>query len=172
MKTAGRNTINDLAFIARRKVTRQANADMDISGNAKRALGFRVKKATYGRMVAEIYTTRGWLYYHLNKGKREAKSGFVWKGENWLILPLVDKAFTRRGRLKKAIAQRVIVIPRRTRPLLLHRTKRGKGLGIVAVLAKRVKYKQDTNPQRAINQVMRRYGHLMLLKQLQKYGTR
>lgn len=173
IQTATRNTLNDLAFIARKEVTQQANTDMKISGNANRALGFRVKKASYGHLVAEIYTTRNWLYYHLNRGERQSKSGFVWKGQNWLIVPIMDKAFTRRGKLKTGLAKRAFVIPNRAKPLLAYRNKRGKkALTLIASLQKRVKHNEDTQPERVIQRVMKIHGSRILLAQLDKYGAR
>lgn len=173
IQTATRNTLNDLAFIARKEVTQQANADMNISGNANRALGFRVNKASYERLVAEIYTNRGWLYYHLNEGERQAKSGFVWRGQNWIIVPIVEKAFTRRGKLKQGFAKNLFVIPRVRKPLLAYRNRRGqKATTIIASLNKRVQHSEDTNPEKVIQKVMKRHGKRILLAQLDKYGAR
>lgn len=146
---------------------------MDISGNANNALGFRVKKANYGSLVAEIYTTRGWLYYHLNDGKRQAKSGFIWKGQSWIIVPIEENAFTRRGKLKSGFAKRAFVIPRGSKPLLAYRNKRGKkSLTIIASLNKRVKHNEDTDPERVIQKIMRSQGRRILLAQLDKYKLR
>lgn len=173
MKTATRNTLNDVAFLARKEITNQANSDMNISGNANNALGFRVNKANYGRLVAEIYTTRGWFYYHLNEGKRQAKSGFMWKGQSWLIVPIVDSAFTAKGKLKPGFAKGMFVIPRGRKPLLAYRNKRGsKTTMIIASLNKRVEHNEDTEPERVIQKVMRNQGKRILLAQLDRYKTR
>lgn len=173
VKTATRNTLNDTAFLARKEITTQAKSDMRISGNANNALGFRVNKANYGRLVAEIYTTRGWLYYHLDEGRRQAKSGFVWKGQRWIILPIDEKAFTPKGKLKKGYAKNAFVIPRRDKPLLAYRNRRGKkSTTIIASLNKAVKYHTDTNPERVIQHVMRKHGRRILLAQLEMYKAR
>lgn len=173
MKTATRNTLNDVAFIARKEITQQANSDMNIRGNADNALGFRVNKANYGRLVAEIYTTRGWLYYHLKDGTRQAKSGFVWKGQSWLIVPIVESAFTAKGKLKPGFAKNSFVIPRGSKPLLAYRNKRGsKATTIIASLNKRVQHNEDTDPERVIQKVMRNQGVRILLAQLEKHSGR
>lgn len=170
VKTASRNTLNDLAFKARKEITKQAKSDMDISGQANNALGFRVNKANYGNLAAEIYTTRGWLYYHLHEGKRQAKSGFVWKGQRWIILPIDEKAFTPKGKLKKGYAKNAFVIPRGDKPLLAYRNRRGKkSTTIIASLNRRVEYHEDTEPERVIQQVMRKHGRRLLLAQLERY---
>lgn len=173
MKTATRNTLNDVAFLARKEITKQANSDMDISGNANNALGFRINKANYGKLVAEIYTTRGWLYYHLSEGKRQAKSGFVWKGQSWIIVPIVESAFTVRGKLKPGFAKNIFVIPRGSKPLLAYRNRRGKRVTtIIASLNKRVEHNEDTAPEVVIQKVMRRDGKRILLEQLKRYKSR
>lgn len=173
VKTATRNTLNDVAFLARKEITTQAKSDMQIAGNANNALGFRVNKASYGRLVAEIYTHRGWLYYHLSDGKRQAKSGFVWKGQSWIIVPIVDKAFTPKGKLKQGYAKNAFVIPRFGKPLLAYRKRRGsKEMTIIASLNKRVKHNEDTDPERVIQKVMRQQGRRILLAQLERHKAR
>lgn len=173
IKTATRNTLNDVAFIARKEITQQANSDMSIRGNANNALGFRINKANYGKLVAEIYTTRGWLYYHLNDGIRQARSGFVWKGQNWIIVPIVDSAFTAKGKLKPGYAKNAFVIPRGSKHLLAYRNRRGsKGMTIIASLNKRVKYNEDTRPEKVIQRVMRQQGTRILLAQLEKHKAK
>lgn len=173
MKTATRNTLNDIAFRARKEVTQQANSDMNIAGNANNALGFRINKANYGRLVAEIYTNRGWLYYHLDDGVRRAKSGFMWKGQSWIIVPIVESAFTAKGKLKPGYAKNAFVIPRGSKPLLAYRNRRGsKAITIIGSLNKQVRHNEDTNPERVIQRVMRKHGTRILLAQLERHKAR
>lgn len=167
LKTATRNTLNDVAFMAQGDVTDQATRDVKFRKSPKRALGLRVKKATYSNMESALETNRGWLYYHLNKGMRNSTNGLTFKGQSYIVVPANDKAFTKTKKLKKAYSRRAYIVPDGSDALMFYRPRRGPSV-LIASLKRRVKHNEDTKPEDTIKKVVQGKGLAKLQDELNK----
>lgn len=159
IKRAGAKTLNALAFDSLPEITEHASRELDIRGNARRALGMRVaKRAVPQSLIALVASDRGWLFYHINEGRRGSKdSTLTSKGTRWLMAPIYEKAFTKRGRLKASYAKRSYIAGSGRSALLIYRPRRGDAIPI-ATLGRSFRYHKELSPEEVVEDVMRRKG--------------
>lgn len=157
IERAAAKTINALAFDSLPEIVEHASRALDIQRNAKRALGFQVaKRARNSSPVALVATKRGWLFYHVGSGTRKPSGGLSHKGVRYLMFPVLDAAFTKRGRLRKAVARKSFVMAR-GRGGVLARRDRGK-IEVLAVLGRQFSHRKALSPEDVISQMMRAKG--------------
>lgn len=156
IKRAAVRTLNTIGFDAQRDVVTQAEKDMDFRGNARRAMGVNVKKATSNRLEVQLFTKRGWLAYHLEEGTRRADDGWRFNGRSFILVPIEEKAFTKKGRLKASVRRSIYVIPYGRDALLFRRVKRGKLNELIGVLKPKVRFHEDTEPDRIVTATFRK----------------
>ncbi len=155
IKRASQWTLNTLAFDSQKAITENAESELDFRNNAKRALGFRIKKAKLNNLQAEIYSNRGWLYYHINEGTRHATSGLTHKGVNYLVIPIKDSpAFTKTKKLKKGFAKKAYIAKLRGRrgAMMFVRKRKGQRSIAIAYLSPQAKYKEEIDPKQTIKE--------------------
>lgn len=155
IKIAGLQTLNTIAFDSLPKIVRQGEKDLDFRVNARRALGMRVNKARLSQktMKAEVFTTRGWLAFHTKEGTRRAKSGFKWRGKDYLLIPrksTKEIAFTKKGRIKASVFKRMYVIPQGDEALVFFRSRGAKQGTLIAWLRTEADYKKDLRYEDAV----------------------
>ena len=165
VKFAAARTLNSIAFDALREIPKDAERDLNFRKNAKNALGFRVNKARARRgnsvktIEAQIWTSRGWVAYHIDEGTREAEQGWVYKGVNYLLVPYSPHKqifFTVKGRLRAKFRRKLYIIPRSRGALVMHRGKRKRDSGVlVGFLRQRVRYHEDLHYDETVDRLFR-----------------
>lgn len=159
IRRAGAKTLNALAFDSLPEIVQHASRRLKIRTNARRALGMRVaKRATPTSLVSLVATDRGWLFFHLNEGRRTAKdSTLTSRGTRWLMAPIEDRAFTKKGRLKRSYARRAFVAGSGRTALLVYRPRRGDAIPI-ATLGRSFRHHKELSPEEVVDDIIRRKG--------------
>lgn len=125
LERAKRNMLNDVGFIAQKGLTGYAESKMTFHRNARGALGFRVKKATYSDMTVEITSDRKWMKYNLQDGTTRPKGGLRYKGRSWLLVPVDNAAFNRRGKMKQGYRNNAFILTKGNKGVVVYRFNRG-----------------------------------------------
>lgn len=165
LKFAAANTLNDIAFNSVRQIPIDAQRDLNFTKNARRALGFRVTKARARRnakvqdLEAHVWTPRGWVAFHVNEGTRYAKTGWKFRGRNYLIVPrkAVKAAyFTTKGRLRAKFKRGIYIIPNSNGALVFHRGKRSKDTELIGYLIPQAQYHPDLKYEETVERLFRK----------------
>ena len=157
VKVAGAKTLNTIAFDSLKPLVSDAEKAMDFKKDARRALGWRVTRASTANLEAEVWTNRGWLVYHLSEGTRTPQQGWVYRGRKYILVPKADvrqKFYTRKGRLKSSIMSRIFISPTKGGDaLVIFRGRRKKETILIGFLEQSVKFHEDITPHKTINSV-------------------
>lgn len=170
IKKAGVNTLNKVAFSTLPKLVSQADSDMNFSRNARRALGWRVEKASVASMHATVSTNRGWFGLHSKEGsRRPSSSRIVVNGVQMLFIPrakgegLVDK----RGRIRKSASAGLFFIPKGDYALVMYRQRRNKSeTTLLGVAVREAKFHTDTDWQAVIEKEWQATSHAIMKRML------
>lgn len=173
VKFAAARTLNDIAFNGVRAIPQKA--ELNFKRNARQALGFRVTRARARRnqsadaIEAQVWTNRGWVAYHIEEGRRRAREGWKFRGENYIVIP--NKAnqriyFTARGRLRAKFKRALFVIPSTRGATIMHRGKRNRQTRVVAFLRREVKFHKDLNYEKTMDDLFRRNVGTIFAKHL------
>lgn len=157
LKTAAVKALDTVAFDSAEAIVLQASKDLNFVVNAKRAMGLQVKRASIDDMDVAVYTTRGWLFYHLNEGVRQARSSsWRFNGKSYLMIPVEHKAFTRKKKLKAGYRSGIYIVPYGIKALVFYRRKKGSRKSeLIAVLVPKARYKVDTRPDLVMDRVFK-----------------
>ncbi len=167
IKWASNQTLDDLAFMAQRKITKQAKSDMKFRSNPENAMGFKVKTTKKGNLMAEVYTSRKWMYYHTKKGIRKSKQGINYKGKSYILVPINKKAFTKTKKLRAEYARNYRIIQTKRGLLMFYRKPKNKKdfrkspsnpFIVIGVLKQQVKHNEDIDGGKIVKQVMKQEG--------------
>lgn len=175
IKVAAAKTLTTIAFDARVEVIDQAEKDLEFRVNARRALGITVKKARPNATTIEaaVFTTRGWFWWHINEGRRRARSGWKFNGKDYLVVPVIEKAFTRKGKLKSGYVKGIYIIPDNDGALVFYRPKRGRQEGqLIAVLKEQVPHEEQTDPEHEVDTTFIRKANRLFNFHLNKNAPR
>ena len=163
VKFAAANTLNDIAFDGVRAIPQKAT--LNFRRNARRALGFQVKKARARRnanasdIEAQVFTERGWVAFHVEEGRRRATEGWRFNGVSFIMVPnAATKAtfFTLRGRLRAKFRRSLFVVPNRRGGTVLHRDRRTRRVQVVAFLRRDVSFHEDLNYEETMDKLFTR----------------
>lgn len=153
-------TLNTMGFDAQKDIVKQAEKDMEFGGNARRAMGMTVDKAKSAKLEVTVFTKRGWLAFHLDEGKRSSNRGFRFNGRSFILVPIEEAAFTKRGSLRAKFKNKLHIIPYGRNALVFFRPKRGNRDAIlIGTLQPEVRYHEDTEPDKVVNNVFQKKAH-------------
>ncbi len=173
LERAARHTLNDVGFIAQKELTGYANSKMNFYRNPKQALSFRVKKATRDNLTVEITSDRKWMKYNLESGTRTPTGGLRHNGRSWLLVPVDESAFNRRGKMKSGYKKNAFILTKGDKGVIVYRRKRGdKSAKVIAILTPRMKYSKKFDPEDFIKSVMEREGTKILKKEIDKWSKK
>ena len=172
IRRAGARTLNNVAFQSLPRLVSKAEGDMKFSGNARRALGWHIGKASSSTLQAEVKTNRGWFAYHSREGRRRPTGGaFDWRGQRWLFIPREKGGgfVTKRGAIRKDKVKYLFLAPRGDHALVLYRERRGeKKAVLIGIAVKEAKYHVDTDWQAVIEAEWRKSATTILRRELTK----
>ena len=153
IKIAGVQTLNTVAIQALPAMVEESQEKMTIKGNARGALGWFINKATTAHPEVSITTKRKWLIPHMEEGTRRPRSGgWKWKGQEYLVIPILKAAFGKGGRLKSGYLNNFYVVPKGKQGLVYYRKKRGdKTSELIAILTPDAATHKDTDPKSVID---------------------
>lgn len=173
IKIAGKETLNQTAFKSLPAITKQAQQDMKFRKNARQAMGFRVDKASKANLEVKIWSNRGWLNYHLQKGTRKTEDGWRFRGRDYMMIPVFKEAFTARGKIKAGFYKRLYIVEDAKGALVFFRPKRGdRKAKLIAVLRSQSKFSKDTDPKEVITKIFRRNATRWFKQVLHNPGAR
>lgn len=173
IKVAASKTLTTIAFDSQKDILNQAQIDLKFKVNARRALGITVKKATPQKIEAQVFSKRGWLFWHVNEGTRKAKNGWRFNGNNYILVPIRPEAFTRRGKLKSGYRKRIFIIPDNDNDaLVFYRPARGGENILLATLENEVKHRIQTRPERIVDRNFIRKANRLMNFHLKKAAPR
>ena len=168
---AAAKTLNAIAFDSLPEIVDSAKRNLDIKGNPRAALGMRVgARARANRLEANIVSKRGWLYYHLNSGKRRAEQGILWRGKRYLMWIIRDEFKTRRGRLRKNLLKKAFILDTESNVILVRRFH-GQ-IQVLAVLSTDFNFNVEIFPEKDINRIIAQKGGRLFRLFLEKERAR
>ena len=120
--------------------------------NPRGAMAWNVTKATLGTMQTVVKTNRKWLKPHMQEGTRRPQSGgWVWKGREYLVVPILKSAFGKGGVMKSGFLANFYVVPQGSGGLIFYRAKRGaKQSQLIALLRPTVATHDRIDPDKVI----------------------
>ena len=169
IKIAGVKTLNTIGFDAQKGIIDRAERDMDFRTNARRAMGINVRKARLNSLEVQLFTKRGWLAYHLEDGTRGPEQGWKFNGRRYVLVPVEPLAFTKKNRMKAKFKRNLYIIPYGRDGLVFYRPKRGsKESELIAVLKPKVRFNEDTEPDKVVSKMFKEKAHRLFKFYLNK----
>lgn len=169
IKRSMANALNDLAFKSLKPLVNEAEGDMKFRRNARRALGWRVNKATPANGRAEVWTDRGWFGFHSQKGNRRPSGDFRIDGIPMILIPKArgEGVVSKTGRIRKNAWKNIYFIPQGDKSLVFYRARRGaKQSEYVGIAVRAAKFNKDTDWDGVMDRMFARYATEFLRKRL------